>query len=179
MTSTSENPARTTGGRPQRPRATYRLQFHEHFRLRDALALVPYFSAFGISHIYASPLFKARAHSVHGYDVCDYSQLNPEIGPETDWRDFVAALHENKMGLVVDIVPNHMGIGTIENNWWWDVLKNGRASKFADYFDINWHPAEPKLQGKILVPFLGDKLESVFAKYELQLRTEHGEFFLK
>lgn len=159
-------------------RATYRLQFHEHFRLRDALALVPYFHALGISHIYASPLFKARAHSVHGYDVCDYSQLNPEIGTEAELEKFVNALHERRMGLILDIVPNHMGIGTQENVWWWDVLKNGHASKFANHFDINWHPPDPKLQGKILVPVLGDTLENVFAKYELQLHTKGGEFFL-
>lgn len=161
------------------PRATYRLQFHEHFRLRDASALVPYFSAMGISHIYASPLFTARPHSVHGYDVCDYGQLNPDIGTETDLKDFVNLLHEHGMGLVLDIVPNHMGIGTVENLWWWDVLKNGRSSKFTDYFDINWHPTDSKMQGKILVPVLGHTLEHVFANNELHLRTERGEFFLR
>src|ERR1041385_3564836 len=122
--------------------ATYRLQFNEHFRLADALALVPYLHALGISHIYASPLFKARAHSVHGYDVCDYNRLNPEIGTEEDLEKLVNALHERQMGLILDIVPNHMGIGTAENVWWWDILKNGRASKYANHFDINWEPAD-------------------------------------
>ncbi|HXE42080.1 MAG TPA: alpha-amylase family glycosyl hydrolase, partial [Candidatus Baltobacteraceae bacterium] len=165
--------------RPKVPRATYRLQFHEHFRLCDALTLVPYFAALGISHIYASPLFKARAHSVHGYDVCDYGQLNPEIGTEAELENFVNALHKRGIGLVVDIVPNHMGIGTQENSWWWDVLKNGRASQFANHFDINWEPSDPKLCGKILVPILGNTLENVFNKSELNLRTEDGEFFLE
>src|SRR5882724_803621 len=159
-------------------RATYRLQFNEHFRLADVLVLVPYFSALGISHIYASPLFKACAHSVHGYDVCDFSQLNPEIGTEADLEKFVNALHEREMGLVIDIVPNHMGIGTQENIWWWDVLKNGRASQFANHFDINWESSDPQLHGKILAPVLGDTLENVLENYELKLRTERGEFFL-
>src|SRR5580698_2353414 len=96
------------------PRATYRLQFNENFRLTDALALVPYLRDLGISHVYASPLFKARPHSSHGYDVCDFTQLNPEIGSEDDLEKLVGALRENEMGLVLDIVPNHMGIGAPE-----------------------------------------------------------------
>src|ERR1700679_100853 len=94
----------------QIPRATYRFQINEHFRLTDALALVPYLHELGISHIYASPLFKAAPHSVDGYDVCDFTQINPEIGTEEDLEKLVNALHEKKMGLVLDIVPNHMGI---------------------------------------------------------------------
>ena len=148
----------------QIPRATYRLQFNEHFRLADALALVPYFHDLGISHIYASPLFKAVPHSVHGYDVCDFTQLNPEIGTEADLEKLVNALHEKKMGMVLDIVPNHMGIASPENLWWWDVLKNGRASQFANHFDINWESPDPKLRGKILVPILDDEYEQVLEK---------------
>src|SRR5580698_3692120 len=131
------------------PRATYRLQFNEHFRLSDALALVPFFQELGVSHVYASPLFKAAAHSVHGYDVCDFGRLNPEIGTEDDLEKLAAALRERNMGLVLDIVPNHMGIATPGNAWWQDVLKNGPASKFANYFDIQWDPPDEKLRGKI------------------------------
>jgi len=138
------------------PRATYRLQFNEHFRLADALALAPYFQALGISHLYASPLFAARPHSGHGYDVCDFGRLNPELGTEADLEALVRALRERGMGLVVDIVPNHMGIGTPENAWWWDVLKNGRSSRYAGYFDINWESPDPQLRGKVLLPILGD-----------------------
>src|ERR1700722_1585299 len=137
------------------PRVTYRLQFNEHFRLPDELALVPYLHELCISHIYASPLFKAVPHSVHGYDVCDFNQLNPEIGTEADLEKLVRALHEKKMGLILDIVPNHMGIASPENLWWWDVLKNGRASRFANHFDINWESSDPELRGKILVPIFG------------------------
>ncbi|HEY1718115.1 MAG TPA: malto-oligosyltrehalose synthase [Verrucomicrobiae bacterium] len=158
----------------QIPRATYRLQFHEHFRLADALALVPYFHALGISHIYSSPLFKAAPHSVHGYDVCDFAQINPEIGTETDLENLANALHEKKMGLILDIVPNHMGIAAPENLWWQDVLKNGRASRFADYFDINWESDDETLRGKILVPILADDYEKVLARGELQIFNSGG-----
>jgi (1->4)-alpha-D-glucan 1-alpha-D-glucosylmutase len=151
----------------QIPCATYRLQFNEHFRLTDALALVPYLRDLGISHIYASPLFRAVPHSTHGYDVCDFTRLNPEIGTEADLEKLAKALHGGKMGLVLDIVPNHMGIASPENVWWWDVLKNGRASKFAKYFDIDWNSPDPKLRGKILVPILGGEYERILERGEL------------
>ncbi|HXB59069.1 MAG TPA: malto-oligosyltrehalose synthase [Candidatus Acidoferrales bacterium] len=157
------------------PRATYRLQFNEHFRLADALPLVSYFHELEISHIYASPLFKAAAHSGHGYDVCDFGQLNPEIGTEDDLQKLIAALREYEMGLILDIVPNHMGISTAENSWWQDVLKNGRASRFANYFDIQWDSADSKLQGKILLPVLGDHYQRVLQRGELRIQTENGE----
>ena len=161
------------------PRATYRIQFNEHFRLADALALVPYFHELGISHIYASPLFQAAAHSVHGYDVCDFGKLNPEIGTEEDLQKLVAALREFEMGLVLDIVPNHMGIATQENLWWQDVLKYGRASQFAGHFDIQWESADPKLNGKVLVPILGDQYERVLDWGELVLEMQNGEPVLR
>lgn len=161
------------------PRATYRLQFTEHFRLADALALVPYFQELGVSHVYASPLFKAAAHSAHGYDVCDFGQLNPELGAEDDLEKLAAALRERNMGLVLDIVPNHMGIATSANAWWQDVLKNGRASKFANYFDIQWDPADAKLRGKILVPILGDLYERVLERGELKIELEKNDPVLR
>ncbi|HZL13420.1 MAG TPA: malto-oligosyltrehalose synthase, partial [Verrucomicrobiae bacterium] len=160
----------------QIPRATYRLQFHGHFRLTDALALVPYLHALGISHIYSSPLFKAAPHSVHGYDVCDFAQINPEIGTEEDLEKLADALHEREMGLILDIVPNHMGIAAPENLWWQDVLKNGRASKFADYFDINWESDDETLRGKILIPILADDYEKVLARGELKLENSGAGF---
>ncbi|HTR41255.1 MAG TPA: malto-oligosyltrehalose synthase [Pseudomonadales bacterium] len=161
------------------PRATYRLQFNEHFRLADATALVPYFHELGISHLYASPLFKAGPHSQHGYDVCDFNQLNPEIGTEEDLEKLVAALHEQNMGLILDIVPNHMGISTPENEWWRDVLENGPASRFAKYFDIEWNPSDPKLRGKVLLPVLGGHYEHILMRGELQVEKENGEAILR
>lgn len=150
------------------PRATYRLQFHRGFTLRDALVLVPYLHALGVSHVYASPLLKARAGSTHGYDVCDYSRLNPELGTEADLEALVAALRERGMGLVLDIVPNHMGIGP-ENPWWWDVLQHGPASRFAGCFDIDWDPPDPRLRDKVLLPVLGDEYERVLTRGELRV----------
>jgi (1->4)-alpha-D-glucan 1-alpha-D-glucosylmutase len=163
----------------QIPRATYRLQFNAGFRLPDALALVPYFHAIGVSHVYASPLFKATPHSVHGYDVCDFNQLNPEIGTESDLEQLASALHTKSLGLVLDIVPNHMGVASPENMWWWDVLKNGHTSNFAGHFDIDWESSNPGLRGKILVPILGDNYENILAKGELQIQKDNGEFILR
>lgn len=150
------------------PQATYRLQFHRGFTLRHALELIPYFSALGISHVYASPLLKARTGSTHGYDVCDPSLINPEIGSEADLEALVLRLREHAMGLVLDIVPNHVA-AVAENPWWWDVLQHGRSSRFAECFDINWDSAAPTLQGKVFLPVLGDDCERVLERGELQV----------
>jgi len=160
------------------PRATYRLQFNEHFRLADGLELVPYLHALGISHIYASPLFKATPHSSHGYDVCDYGQLNPELGTEADLEKLVHALHARKMGLVLDIVPNHMGVASPENSWWWDVLALGKKSPYASHFDIDWEPPDKSLHGKILLPVLGSDYQTILHNGELQLRRENKNLVL-
>src|SRR3977135_2510761 len=108
-------------------RATYRLQFHKGFTFRDATALAPYPAGLGISHIYASPLMEARPGSTHGYDIINHNRLNPEIGTEAEFQALVAALHRHGLGLIVDFVPNHMGIGP-NNKWWLDVLEWGEAS---------------------------------------------------
>jgi (1->4)-alpha-D-glucan 1-alpha-D-glucosylmutase len=156
------------------PRATYRLQFHRGFTLRDGLELVPYLSALGVSHVHASPLLQARPGSTHGYDVCDPTRINPEVGTEADLEAFAGALRERQMGLVLDIVPNHMAAAP-ENPWWWDVLKYGRGSRFADYFDIDWNSPEPGLRGKVLLPVLGDELERVLERGELKVVCENVE----
>ena len=161
------------------PCATYRLQFNEHFRLDDARALIPYLEELGISHVYASPLFRARAHSTHGYDVCDFEELNPELGTDEDFLKFVTALHEHHLGLMVDIVPNHMGVWTPENRWWWDVLAHGRASQYAGYFDIDWESADPELRGKVLAPVLADDYDKVLQRGELTVVEHAGGFLLR
>jgi len=156
------------------PRATYRLQFNAHFRLPDALTLVPYLQELGISHVYASPLFKATPQSAHGYDVCDFNQLNPEIGMEADLKRLADELHARNLGLVLDLVPNHMGVSSPENGWWWDVLAKGEESEFARHFDIDWKSEENDLRGKVLVPILGAEFETVLNQGELQLLCEQG-----
>ena len=154
------------------PRATYRVQLSKSFTFKDVTEIVPYLASLGISHVYCSPYFKARAGSVHGYDVVDHNQLNPEIGDRADFENFVAALRSHHMGHILDIVPNHVGIMGADNAWWMDVLENGQASKYADYFDIEWNPANPALKGKVLVPVLGDPYGVVLDKGELVLRFE-------
>ncbi|MBV8806280.1 MAG: malto-oligosyltrehalose synthase, partial [Sinobacteraceae bacterium] len=135
-------------------------------------AIIPYLAALGISHVYCSPYFKARSGSMHGYDVVDHNQLNPEIGNREDFEQFVAALRSHNMGHILDIVPNHVGIMGADNAWWMDVLENGQASKYAEYFDIEWNPANAALKGKVLVPVLGDVYGVVLERGELQLRFE-------
>jgi (1->4)-alpha-D-glucan 1-alpha-D-glucosylmutase len=153
------------------PRATYRLQFHRGFTFRDALALVPYLDDLGVSHIYASPLTEAKPGSKHGYDIVDHNRLNPEIGSEVEFRALVAALHERGMGLVLDIVPNHMGIGS-GNAWWLDVLEWGETSPYARYFDINWDAARADLRGRVLLPVLGDQYGVILEAGEIVLRFD-------
>ena len=141
---------------PSPPRATYRLQFSRDFTFRDAERLVPYLHALGVSHVYASPYLKARARSRHGYDITDYNALNPEVGSEAELDAMVAALACRGMGQILDIVPNHMGVGGANNAWWLDVLEWGQASPYNDFFDICWNAPKPDLRGKVLLPFLGD-----------------------
>ncbi len=156
------------------PRATYRLQFHRGFTLRDALACVPYLHALGVSHVYASPLLRAQTGSTHGYDVCDPNHINPELGTESDLEAFISALRDHHMGLILDIVPNHMA-ATPENPWWWDVLQHGRQSRFAPYFDIDWDSPDPRLHDKVLLPVLGDEYDHVLQRGELQVVCENAE----
>ena len=119
------------------PRATYRLQFHRDFTFADAQALIPYLDDLGISHIYASPVTTARSGSTHGYDVVDPTRINPELGGEAAFRALVDGLQARGMGLIIDIVPNHMGVAGGENRWWNDVLRHGPESEFAGFFDID------------------------------------------
>ena len=125
------------------PRATMRLQLHRGFTFADATRLVPYLASLGISHLYASPILTARAGSMHGYDVVDPTRVNPELGGEAGLRSLVAALRDAGLGIIVDIVPNHMAAGGMENAWWADVLQHGQASRYASFFDIDWNSADP------------------------------------
>jgi (1->4)-alpha-D-glucan 1-alpha-D-glucosylmutase len=163
---------------PQIPLATYRLQFNRDFTFADATQLVPYLAALGITHCYASPYLRARPGSTHGYDIIDHNLLNPEIGSTEDFEKFVATLRQHGMGHILDIVPNHMGVMGSDNGWWLDVLENGEASSYADFFDIDWQPLKDELQGKVLIPVLGDQYGSILDLGELKLTfdKEKGEF---
>src|SRR5688500_1347003 len=154
------------------PRATYRLQFNHQFTFNDAARIVPYLAKLGISHVYASPILKARPGSMHGYDVVDHSQLNPELGTREDFDRLVATLHEHGLGLIVDIVPNHLGVMGDDNVWWLDVLENGPAARCAFHFDIDWRPNRGSMRDRILVPVLGDSYGIVLERGELRLEFD-------
>src|SRR5262249_18984447 len=161
---------------PSAPLATYRVPLHAGFTFRDAARIVPYLAELGVGALYASPFFKAHPGSTHGYDVVDYSALNPEIGTGADFERLVTVLGEHGMGLVVDFVPNHMGIAGGANAWWQDVLENGQSSPYAEHFDIDWAPLHSAATGKVVLPFLGDHYGAVLEKGELRLRHEAGAF---
>ena len=163
------------------PRATYRLQLSAAFTLEDAARLVPYLARLGVSHAYCSPILRARKGSAHGYDVVDHRAIHPELGGEAALEGFVAALRVHGMGLILDIVPNHMGVFGDGNAWWQDILRNGPQSRYARYFDIEWHPVNRDLEGKVLAPVLGDHYGSVLERGELALEDGavryHGHRF--
>ncbi|WP_431470206.1 malto-oligosyltrehalose synthase [Sphingosinithalassobacter sp. LHW66-3] len=154
------------------PRATYRLQLHRDFGFADAEALVPYLDALGISHIYASPITMAAPGSMHGYDVADPTRISAELGGEAGFRSLVAALRARNMGIVIDIVPNHMGVAGGNNPWWNDVLRNGRNSRHASFFDIDWRE-------KLLLPILGAPIDTVLAEGQIGVVEEGGEPVLR
>ena len=162
-------------------RATQRLQFHKGFTLDDAVPLVPYFARLGISHLYASPLLSARAGSMHGYDVVDPTTVNPELGGEPALRRLVAALREHDMGLILDIVSNHMAVGGADNPWWLDLLEWGRLSPYSEFFDIQWHSPDPLLKGQLLMPFLGSDYGEALQAGTLTLHfdADHGAFYVE
>lgn len=137
------------------PRATARLQLHKDFTLDDATRVVPYYASLGVSHLYTSPLLTARPGSTHGYDIVDHGAINPELGGEPALRRLVAELRRHDMALIADIVPNHMGVGGADNGWWLDLLEWGRASPYAEFFDIDWAPPDPLLHDRVQAPFLG------------------------
>jgi (1->4)-alpha-D-glucan 1-alpha-D-glucosylmutase len=159
------------------PVATYRMQLNASFTFKDAQATLPYLYRLGISHLYVSPFTKARPGSTHGYDVTDHNAINPEVGDEASLAQLSDALASLDMGLILDFVPNHMGIGP-GNHWWLDVLEWGTASPNARYFDIDWQAHKSELAGKVLVPFLGDNYGAVLERGELALKfdAQHGTF---
>ena len=163
------------------PRATYRLQFNKDFTFDDATKILPYLARLGVSHVYSSPILRARPGSMHGYDIVAHDEINPELGGAEGFERFGAALREHGLGLLLDMVPNHMGVLGADNAWWMDVLENGPASAYAQYFDIEWHPVNAELEGKVLVPALGDHYGNVLASGELVLGFEHdaGSFAMR
>jgi (1->4)-alpha-D-glucan 1-alpha-D-glucosylmutase len=180
VTSLRSKAAEATSSKRRLPESTYRLQFHKGFTFRDALGIVPYLRDLGITHCYASPYLKASPGSTHGYDIVEHGCLNPEIGTVEEYEAWVAALHANGLGQILDVVPNHMGVGTSDNAWWNDVLENGQSSRFGAYFDIAWQ-ASPRLElkDKILLPVLGEPYGDVLESQQIRLAVENGSLFFE
>ncbi|GAB7526568.1 malto-oligosyltrehalose synthase [Paraburkholderia sp. 2C] len=162
------------------PRSTLRLQFHQGFTFDHALAHIEYFAALGISHLYASPVTTAAPGSMHGYDTVDYTRVSTECGGETALKRLADKLHERGMGLIIDIVPNHMGVAGsgAQNGWWRDILEWGRHSAYARHFDVDWHSPDPALRGKVLLPCLGAPYGEELAAGRIKLRfaADTGRF---
>ncbi len=162
---------------PRIPVSTYRLQFNQQLRFCDAKELVPYLHELGITDLYASPLLQAKRGSPHGYDVADPSHLNPELGTDEEFDALVAELQKHGMGLLLDIVPNHMA-ATSENPWWMDLLEDGPRSSFASHFDVDWHPPSRSLENRVLLPILGKPYAQVLEDRELRVSYGRSGFSL-
>jgi (1->4)-alpha-D-glucan 1-alpha-D-glucosylmutase len=147
---------------------TYRVQLRPGFGFDAAASLADYLAALGISHLYCSPYLQAAPGSTHGYDIVDYGWVNEELGGAAGHARLDAALKDNGLGQVLDVVPNHMATGP-ENAWWWDVLQNGPSSRYAGYFDIDWHGPESRLHNKVLLPILGDHYGRVLESGQIRL----------
>ncbi len=158
------------------PRSTYRLQLNSGFNFDAAAVAAEYLSRLGISHAYCSPYLQATPGSNHGYDVVDHHHVNQDLGGAEAHERFCQRLGELRLGQVLDIVPNHMAAAGRHNAWWWDIMENGPASRYAPYFDIDWSPPEEKMRNKVLLPVLGDRYGRVLAAGEMKLRREDGSF---
>ncbi|MCC6589686.1 MAG: malto-oligosyltrehalose synthase [Bryobacterales bacterium] len=165
--------------RPSRvPVSTYRLQLNKDFPFSAALAQLDYLQSLGITDLYLSPILHARPGSVHGYDVVDHGRINPELGADDDFRALARAARDRNMGVIVDIVPNHMCVACPANTAWWDVLENGPSSPYSTYFDVDWEPSTPGLRNKVLLPVLGGQFGRVLESGEIRVKYENGLLYL-
>ena len=164
---------------PAIPIATYRVQLTADFDFDAAAGIVPYLKSLGITHLYASPFMKARKGSTHGYDIVDHTQLNPELGGEAGFERLSQALKQHDLGLILDFVPNHMGVHFADNPWWLDVLEWGPASPHAASFDIDWDTLPWRARGGVLLPIIGSSYGEALEKGEIELRydADEGKFF--
>src|SRR5689334_7845844 len=152
---------------PAIPLATYRLQLTADFGFDAAAAVVPYLKSLGITHLYASPFMKARHGSTHGYDIVDHTQLNPELGGEGGFTRLSEALKAHDLGLILDFVPNHVGVHFADNPWWLGLLEWGPASPHAASFDIDWDILPFRSRPGVLLPILGSSYGHSLEKGEI------------
>ncbi len=160
---------------PAIPRATYRVQLTAEFDFARAAEIVPYLKALGVTHLYASPFMKARQGSTHGYDIVDHTKLNPELGGEDGFERLSRALKAHDLGLILDFVPNHVGVHFADNPWWLDILEWGEASPRAVSFDIAWEQLPYRARGGVLLPILGSAYGETLERGEIELRYDPGE----
>ncbi|MFN7932246.1 MAG: malto-oligosyltrehalose synthase [Bryobacteraceae bacterium] len=161
------------------PVTTYRIQLGPHLTFDDAAGHAAYVSRLGATELYCSPILAATPGSSHGYDTCDHSRINPEWGGEEGFARLSSALRALDLGLVLDFVPNHMGIHAAANRWWRDVLENGPSSPYAQYFDIDWSPVKDELQSKLLLPILGNQYGVDLDAGRLRVELADGDFHLR
>ncbi len=158
------------------PESTYRLQFHAGFTFHDAIEIVDYLHALGVTDCYASPYLTARPGSTHGYDVIDHNGINPELGGEPGLLKWVDALARRGMSHILDTVPNHVGVAANDNAWWNDVLEHGPASRYASFFDITWRGSpQPGLRDKVLLPVLGVPVRRSAGKRRVEVDASAGK----
>ena len=163
--------------RPLRvPLSTYRLQLHAEFPFAAARESLDYLRQLGISDCYLSPVFASRPGSTHGYDVTQHNRIDPELGGREEYLRLAGAVAARGLGLVLDFVPNHMGVDALANPWWRDVLENGQCSRYARFFDIDWTPLKPELEGRVLLPILGRQYGHVLEAGELRVAFADGLF---
>jgi (1->4)-alpha-D-glucan 1-alpha-D-glucosylmutase len=160
---------------PAIPIATYRVQLTADFDFDAAASIVPYLKSLGITHLYASPFMKARKGSTHGYDIVDHTRFNPELGGEAAFERLSQALKQHDLGLILDFVPNHVGVHFADNPWWLDVLEWGPASPRAVSFDIDWDMLPYRARGGVLLPIVGSSYGEALEKGEIELRHDAGE----
>ena len=160
---------------PAIPIATYRLQLSADFDFDAAASVVPYLKALGITHLYASPFMRARKGSAHGYDVTDHAAFNPELGGDAGFERLSTALRQHDLGLILDFVPNHVGVHFADNPWWLDVLEWGPASPHAASFDIDWEQLPYRARGGVLLPIIGSSYGQALENGEIELRYEPAE----
>ena len=155
------------------PLSTYRVQMHKDFTFANGRGIAGYLRQLGIGDFYSSPIFEARPNSMHGYDVTRHDRLNPELGGAEGFESFSAELQRHELGLLLDIVPNHMGVGN-DSIWWQDVLENGHASLYSEYFDIDWKPSKSALRNKLLLPILGNQYGTELESKHIQVSIDDG-----
>src|SRR5271163_3789382 len=160
---------------PAIPIATYRVQLTADFNFDAAAAIVPYLKALGITHLYASPFMKAREGSTHGYDIVDHTRINPELGGDAGFERLSRALQQHGLGLILDFVPNHVGVHFADNPWWLDVLEWGPASPHAVSFDIDWDILPYRARGGVLLPIIGSSYGEALERGEIELRYDAAE----